>query len=174
MKLLSGFGRVIDLIAELAGRVGWVLVLYCMIFGVSDVFLRYALNAPSQWIGTTIQAAMVLIACVGGPYALRHGAFVKLDMFYARAKTRTRALLDVVTAPFALLFLSVLIWKGWGAAMISMKIKQVTPTAIAIPIYPVKIAIPIAAALVLLIVLKQLLRDLRTVFTGGPEKEEPA
>ena len=42
--------KAIDFIAESMGRVGWVLILYCTIFGVTDVFLRYVLNSPSLWI----------------------------------------------------------------------------------------------------------------------------
>jgi len=52
----------IDGVSELMGRIGWVIVLYCMTFGVTDVFMRYVLNAPSMWIGTSMQAAMVLLA----------------------------------------------------------------------------------------------------------------
>lgn len=54
MRLLSGLGRILDGIAEAMGGAGMLLILYCMSFGVSDVFMRYVLNAPSLWIGTTI------------------------------------------------------------------------------------------------------------------------
>lgn len=166
--------RGIDAISKLCGWVGWLLILYCMCFGVTDVFLRYALNMPSMWIGTSIQAAMVLIACVGGVYALNLKAFVKLDLFYAGASARNRALLDILTVPFTILFLAVLIWKGWDAAMLSIRLNQVTPTGIPIPIYPIKTAIPLTGVLVLLIVLKQLFIDIRTLATGiDPEPEDP-
>ena len=165
-------GRGVDAISELSGWVGWLLILYCMCFGVTDVFLRYALNMPSMWISTSIQAAMVLIACVGGVYALNQNAFVKLDLFYAGASARTKALLDILTAPFTFLFLAVLIWKGWDAAMLSIRLNQVTPTGIPIPIYPIKTAIPLTAVVVLLVVLKQLFVDVRTLVTGvGPESD---
>jgi len=159
-------GRQIDLMSEVLGWIGWVLILYCMCLGITDVFLRYVLNAPSMWIGTSIQAALVLIACVGGAYALNHGAFVKLDLFYDGASPRNKAILDLMTAPFTLLFLGVLIWKGIDAALLSIKLNQVTPTGVPLPIYPIKSAIPIAAAAVLLVVLKQLAIDIRHLVTG--------
>lgn len=170
MQLWRGVERLIDGTAELLGRIGWGLVLYCMIFGVTDVFLRYVMNAPSQWIGTTMQAAMVMIACTGGAYALKNDSFVKLDLFYAAASTRTKAVLDVLSASFTFLFLFVLIWKGIDAALMSIRLNQVTPTAVPIPIYPIKSAIPVAASIVLLIVLKKFFRDVATIFRGG----EPA
>lgn len=168
MQLWGGLSRLIDGVAELLGRIGWLLIIYCMIFGVTDVFLRYVMNQPSQWIGTTVQAAMVLIACTGGAYALKHDAFVKLDLFYAGASGRTKAVLDVLTAPFAFLFLAILIWKGIDAAMLSIRLNQVTPTAIPIPLYPIKTLIPLTAGIVLLIVLKKFILDIRTIIQGEP------
>lgn len=162
--LMRGLEWITHAISEVMGRFGWFLVLYCMVFGVSDVFLRYALNAPSQWIGTTLQAAMVLLACAGGVYALQHDSFVKLDLFYANASTRSKAILDVLTAPFAVLFLGALIWKGYEAASLSLMLNQHTPTSIPIPIYPIKFAIPVSGALVLLIVIKHFIRDLKIIF----------
>lgn len=167
MKFWHFYERSIDAIAEFLGRIGWLLILYCMIFGVTDVFMRYALNAPSQWIGTTLQAAMVLMACVGGAYALKHDAFVKLDLFYAACSNRTKALLDILTMPFTVMFLVVLIWKGTDAALMSIRFNQVTPTAVPIPIYPIKSVIPMAGIIVLLIVIKQFVRDVRTLLGGS-------
>ncbi len=162
--LMRGLEAVTSAISEVMGRIGWFLILYCMAFGVSDVFMRYVLNAPSQWIGTTLQAAMVLLACTGGVYALQHDSFVKLDLFYANASDRKKAILDILTAPFAVLFLVVLIWKGYDAAALSLKLNQKTPTAIPIPIYPIKFAIPLSGCLVLLIIIKHFLQDIQTAF----------
>lgn len=168
--MLHWSGRGIDVLSEFLGWLGWILILYCMCFGITDVFFRYVLNEPSMWIGTSIQAALVLIACVGGAYSLNHGSFVKLDLFYAAASPKTKAILDILTVPFTFLFLGVLIWKGIDAALLSIKLKQVTPTGVPIPIYPIKSAIPLAAGVVLLVVLKQLAIDIRTLVTGqAPE-----
>jgi len=166
MKIWSIAERWIDLIAEAMGRIGWVLLLYCMILGVTDVFLRYVLNTPSLWISTTVQVAMVLLACVGGVYALNDDAFVKLDLFYANFSPRKKAICDIITVIFTFLFLYVLIWKGTQAAMLSVKLKQVTPTSIPIPIYPLKIFIPISGVIMMLVVIKKLVNDIRTIITG--------
>ena len=45
-----------------------------------------------------------------------------------------------------------------------------TPTSIPIPIYPIKSAIPLTAAIVLLIVLKKFFLDIRTIIQGEPAK----
>jgi TRAP-type mannitol/chloroaromatic compound transport system permease small subunit len=170
MKFWNMTEKVIDFIAEVMGRIGWVLLLYCMIFGVSDVFLRYVLNKPSLWISTTVQIAMVLMACVGGIYALNDDNFVKLDLFYANFSARKKAICDIITVVFTVMFLTVLIWKGSSAAMLSLKMKQVTPTSIPFPIYPIKIFIPISAVIMLAVVFKKFVNDVITVVTGEKRK----
>ncbi|MEZ5537063.1 MAG: TRAP transporter small permease subunit [Thiolinea sp.] len=163
MELWNKTERAIDFIAEMMGRFGWLLILYCMIFGVTDVFLRYVMNSPSLWISTTLQVAMVLLACVGGIYALNDNAFVKLDLFYANFSPKKQALCDIITVTFTLLFLGVLIWKGYQAAMLSIKLNQHTPTSIPIPIYPLKVFFPITGIVMLLVVIKKLVNDIRTL-----------
>ncbi|MEQ6887752.1 TRAP transporter small permease [Halomonas sp. CS7] len=165
----KAFDKIINVIAETMGLIGSLLILYCMIFGVTDVFLRYVLNSASQWIGATIQAAMVLIACMGGAYALKHGSFIKLDLFYEKFSARKKAICDIITSSLTFAFLGVLIWKGTDAALMSIKFNQTTPTAIPIPIYPVKTVIPLAACVVLLIVIQQFVQDVKTVIKGSKE-----
>lgn len=153
--------KALDFSAEAMGRIGWLLVLYCTIGGVVGVFLRYVLNAPSLWIGTTVQFAMVLMACVAGIYALKHDYFVKLDVLYANLTPKKKAVCDVITSVYTFAFLAVLIWHGWKAAELSMMLDQQTPTAISMPVYPIKILIPISAVFVLLLVIRKLIHDIR-------------
>jgi TRAP-type mannitol/chloroaromatic compound transport system permease small subunit len=166
MNMWNKIVKVIDIISEIFGRIGWIIILYAMFFGVSDVFLRYVLNDPSLWISTTVQVAMVLLACVGGVYALNDNEFVKLDLFYANFSARKKAICDIITSFYTFLFLGVLIWKGCTAAKLSVMLNQMTPTSIPIPIYPLKIFIPIAAVVMLLVVIKKLVQDIATVATG--------
>lgn len=161
MTILTRAERALDYSAEVMGWLAWILILYCMILGVIDVVLRYVFNNASLWIGTTIQAAMVLMACTAGVYAFRHNAFVKLDLLYANMSRRKQAVCDIGTSLYTFLFLGVLIWQGIGAFQLSWMLKQTTPTAVPIPIYPIKAVIPVSAAFVLLLVIRQLVHDIR-------------
>ncbi|MFZ7101260.1 MAG: TRAP transporter small permease subunit [Peptococcaceae bacterium] len=172
MKFWSKIGQMIDSLSELLGRLGWVLVIYCMSFGLYDVIMRYLFNKPSLWIGTTIQYAMVLLACVSGAYALKNDAFVKLDVFYANFSQRTKALCDIATYTLTFLYLSVLIIKGIQAAQASFATRQVTPTAVPIPLYHLKALIPFGAFCVLLVATKKLVLDIRAV--TGARKDSPS
>ncbi len=163
MELWNKIEKAIDFIAEMMGRFGWLLILYLMIFGVTDVFLRYVFNSPSLWISSTLQVAMVLLACVGGIYSLNDNAFVKLDLFYANFSDKKKAICDIITVVFTFLFLGVLIWKGYEAAKLSIMLNQHTPTSIPLPIYPLKIFFPITGIIMMLVVIKKLVKDIRTL-----------
>jgi len=76
-----------------------------------------------------------------------------------------------MTAPFTFLFLGVLIWKGYDAAMFSLMLNQTTPTAVPIPIYPIKFAIPVTGVIVAMLVIRRFVRDVQTAF--GKPIEEP-
>ncbi len=173
MKLWEKVENGIDFLSNIFGKIGWLIILYCMFFGVSDVFLRYVLNAPSLWISTTVQFAMVLLACVGGVYALNDNEFVKLDLFYVNFSPKKKALADIITVIYTLLFLGVLMWKGTTAALLSIKLTQVTPTFIPIPIYPLKVFIPISAIVFSLVVIKKIVKDFRVLFAKGEKELTP-
>ncbi|MGM8364316.1 TRAP transporter small permease subunit [Virgibacillus sp. W0181] len=164
MKVWETIEVTIDNISEILGRIGWCLVLYAMVFGLTDVILRYIFNQPSLWISVTIQYAIVLLACVSGPYALRNDAFVRLDVFYEKFSPRKKAITNIITFIFAFLYLYVLITKGMDAALSSIGRKEMTPTAVSIPLYHLKTMIPICAFFTLLVVLKNLVIDIQTLF----------
>ncbi|SFD90125.1 TRAP-type mannitol/chloroaromatic compound transport system, small permease component [Lentibacillus persicus] len=163
MKVWGNVERTIDSISEWLGRIGWLIILYALFFGVFDVIMRYFFNEPSLWISTTIQYGMVLLACVSGAYSLNTDSFVKVDLFYEKFSTRKKAICDIITFAFAFLYLYVLITKGIETASASFATRETTPTAVPIPLYHLKAAIPIGAFCVLLVVIKKFVRDIQTV-----------
>lgn len=173
MKIWGKFEQGVDFLAEGLGRIGWILVIYCMSFGLFDVIMRYAFNSPSLWIGTTVQYAMVLLACVSGAYALNSDAFVKLDVFYANFSPKVKAICDIVTFSLTFLYLFVLITKGIDAAQAAFATKQVTTSAIPIPLYHLKAVIPFGAFAILLVAIKKFGRDIQVLLglRSGEEEE---
>ena len=170
MKIWSKIGLAIDNTNEWGGRVTWLIIIYLMILGVYDVAMRYLFNSPSLWIWLTLQFAMVILACLAGGYALQKGAFVKLDLIYGHLSTRTKAILDMITFSFTLLYCSVLVWKGIEAAQTAWTIHQMTSTAIRLPLYHLKSLIPLGGLLVLLVAVKKFVLDTRIVLGKGVEQ----
>jgi len=166
MDFWSRIEKLIISMNELGGRIGWVIILYLMSFGLYDVIMRYLFDNPSLWIWETLQFGMVTLACVAGGYAFLHGHFVKLDVFYMHFSPRLKALLDIVTFCFTLLYCSVLIWKGIEFAHMAWIIRERTPSAIPLPLYPLKSLIPVAAFILLLAAVRKFIYDIKIIRQG--------
>ena len=167
MRIWNKIGQAINTSNEWLGRVGWFLVLFLMSFGLYDVIMRYLFNSPSLWIWIILQQGMVMLAAIAGGYALLYGSFVKLDLLYGRFSTRGKAIADMLTFSFTLLYCTILIWKGIEHAEASIAIRQVTPTAIRLPIYHLKAMIPVGVFFLLLVAVKKFVSDVRIVFYKG-------
>jgi len=172
MRFWKNLERSIIYINELGGKIGCLLVLFLMCFGLYDVIMRYLFDRPSLWIWETLQFGMVILACVAGGYAFLHDSFVKLDIFYARISPRVRAILDIVTFFFTLLYCAVLIWKGIDLVSMSWSIREMTPSAVQLPVYPLKLLVPLAGLLFLLVAVQKLFHDIKTVIQGTMEPSD--
>jgi TRAP-type mannitol/chloroaromatic compound transport system permease small subunit len=117
-----------------------------------EVFVRYALNAPTTWafdISYILYGAMFLM---GGAYTLAQNAHVRGDFLYRTWRPRTQATVDLIL--YIIFFLpgvSALVYAGWGYAKMSIQFREVSIFSPAgIPVFPLKCLIP-AAGLLLLI-----------------------
>ena len=159
-----GPGRIlgfVDRLSELSGRAAaWLVV--PLVFGVTyEVFARYLLNAPTVWaydLAYMLYAGMFML---GAAYALRNGAHVRTDFLYNNWSDRGKALADVVGY---ILFLPALLFYMLalsGFALHSWQIgERSVESAWRPPLYPFKIMMAVAMALLLLQSIVEFLRAL--------------
>ena len=90
---------IITLIDRLNEAVGRVVSIVAVIFAaiiIYDVFMRYAMNAPTRWaFDVTKQLYGFYFVMLGG-YALRHQAHVRVDLVTERLRPVTRRWVEVV------------------------------------------------------------------------------
>jgi TRAP-type mannitol/chloroaromatic compound transport system permease small subunit len=157
---------VIDKINEWVAKVmSWAVILIIASTGY-EVVMRYVFSAPTEW-------SFELNYLVHGAYFLVLGAFtlairghVNVDIFYSRFSARKRAVFDLFTAPVFFFFMLMMFVFGGQFAINSLAFRETLSSAWAPPIYPVKLVIPVAAALVILQGMAKFIRDLHTALTG--------
>ena len=157
-------GRFFEAVDRLNDWCGWLVglqILFVVGVIVYEVILRYGFGTPTLWANEVMIYLTAMAYLLGGGYALLHRRHVTVDVLYARLSPRTRARLDLVTLIFFLFYLVTLVWAGWIWAWDSMKLGETTGTPWNPPIWPVKLAIPVAAALVLLQGIANVIRDLQ-------------
>ncbi len=156
---MDRFFRAVDRLNDWCGWLVGLQILFVVVVIAYEMALRGIFGAPTLWANEVMIYLTAMAYLLGGGYALRHRRHVSVDVLYARFSVRTRAWLDVVTLAFFVLYLGTLLWAGSVWAWDSIKIGETTGSPWSPPIWPVKLAIPIAAALVLLQGIANVVRD---------------
>jgi TRAP-type mannitol/chloroaromatic compound transport system permease small subunit len=125
-----------------------------------EVVARTAFGQATIWSNETTIYLSAAAYVVGGGYALAHRRHVRIDVIYERLSVRARARLDLFTFIFFFIYMGALMWVGTTLAWGSFLEGEGTGTPWNPRIWPVKFAIPIGAALLLLQGIANLLRDL--------------
>ncbi len=157
----------IDSISEWSGRLISVLIFFLTFFLLYDVVMRFAFNAPTIWCHELSLHLFGAYAVLSGPYVLLHHGHVKIDIFYNLFSKRGRAVIDCLTYPLFFMFIGLLFYHGGHIAMRSWELKQtVSPSPWASPLWPVKMAVPLAAGLMILQGLAHYVRTVNIAITG--------
>jgi len=155
-----------DALSIWSGNIVSVINPVVVFFVVYEIFLRFVFNAPTIWANESTVYLSAIGYLMGGAYALYYRAHVSVDMLYLRFSPRTRAILNVITFFFTLIYLGALVWVGSKYAFESLKIREATGSPWNPPVYPLKIAIPVGSFLLLLQAIANFLRDLAFTVRG--------
>ena len=143
--------RVIDAVNEIVGRIVSIVAIIFAGIIIYDVFMRSALNQPTRWAFDVTKQLYGFYFIMLGGYALRHQAHVKVDLLTSQMTLPTRRWVEaagylIFFLPFTFIFTR----ESWKFAMTSWKQGEVTYGAVSIAVYPLKMAMFVAAVLLLL------------------------
>lgn len=150
MQRLRHILSIIDNISEWSGKICRYGVFAIVVVVTYEVGARYIFNAPTLWGHDTTQFLFGATAVLAGAYCLHHNAHVSVDIVYRHFSPRGQLILDVVASMFLFAFCGVAFWWGLQFAATSIKMLEVTQTPFRGPVYPVKAALVIGTALILL------------------------
>ena len=93
MAIFHGIIKVIDKINEYAIKSVQWFVLFLILTLVYEVFMRYAMGAPTLWSYDVTYFSASLFLAIGMGYTLKEGGHVNIDIIIERMSVRSRALL---------------------------------------------------------------------------------
>jgi TRAP-type mannitol/chloroaromatic compound transport system permease small subunit len=148
-RLISGIGR----------AAAW-LILVVVLLQFALVAARYLFGLGSIWLSETVIYAHAAVFMLAAACTLRAEGHVRVDIFYAEASARTKALIDLVGAVLLLLpFMLVLLWLAVPYAARSWAILERSQEASGLPlVFVLKTLIPVFAVLMALQGLAQAIR----------------
>jgi len=150
----------IDRLTAVIGRAAAWLVLVVVVLQFALVVARYVFGLGSVWLTETVVYAHAAMFMLAAAWTLQAGGHVRVDVFYADASARTKALIDLIGALlFLLVFMLVLIWLSVPYAARSWAILEHSQEASGLPIvFALKTLIPLFAVLMGLQGLAQAIR----------------
>jgi len=160
---VQAFVRTIGFINEWVGRITGLLIVAVVLIILREVIGRSVFHAPSLWADESMTYLAGLAYVLGGGYALLHRKHVLVDLVYQPVKDRgglLRATFDIAGFVLFALYCITLIWFGWDLGAKSFAQHEGSGTLWNPPIWPLKLAIPIAGILLLVQGLANLLVDL--------------
>lgn len=160
MRLLTVFINGITRLNDWVGRLVALLIFVIFAVLLLGVLYRYALNAPRVWTTELTQFVFGFYAVMSGGYVMAHRGHVNVDLLYSALAPRARAALDVLTSSLFFLFTITLLYYGGIIAWESVDSMETSYSAWNPPVWPFKIAIPLAALLLLLQGLAKLVEDI--------------
>lgn len=133
-----------------------------------EVFVRYLLNNPTSWAFDMSYLMYGALFYMAGAYTMSRGGHVRADMYYRKWKPRNQARVELVLLIiFFFPGVLALVYSGWGYGFQSMRILESSVNSPAgVPIWPLKMMIPIGAALLALQGFAELLRCLLCLKQG--------
>jgi TRAP-type mannitol/chloroaromatic compound transport system permease small subunit len=159
---LSALADRIDRLNTAVGRaVAW-LALVVVLLEFALVVARYAFALGSIWLTETVIYAHATLFLLAAAWTLRAGGHVRVDVFYAEASPRTKAIVDLVGSLLLLLpFAAGLIWLSVPYAARSWAILERSQESSGLPlVFVLKTLIPLFAVTMALQGMAQAIRAL--------------
>ncbi len=149
---MQGLLLTVDRISAFFGKAfAWLIVGLTLLISF-EVFCRYVLNSPNDWVWDTTYILYGILFMMAGAYTLSRNGHVRGDVLYGFFPVRVQAGLDLLLY-FVFFFPGVvaLVWAGTTFAETSWAIREHSSvTASGPPVYHFKTFIPVAGALLLL------------------------
>ena len=164
----SKFVYAIESLSVWVGRAfGWCILVLTLSVSY-EVFVRYVLNKPTVWAFDMMVQMYGALFMMAGAYALAQDTHVRGDVLYRLFPIRMQASIDFLL--YLIFFfpgMLALFWFGMEIAQDSWRYKEVSWNSPArIQVYFFKTLIPLAAGLLLLQGLSELVRCWRAIRTG--------
>ena len=149
---MQGWLLAVDRISAFFGKAfAWLIIGLTLLISF-EVFCRYVLNSPNDWVWDTTYILYGILFMMAGAYTLSRNGHVRGDVLYGFFPVRVQAGLDLLLY-FLFFFPGVvaLVWAGATFAETSWAIHEHSSvTASGPPVYHFKTFIPVAGALLLL------------------------
>lgn len=154
MQSLASFITSVNCFLFMAAK--WLVLVIAGLM-LYEVIARYTLDGSTLWAPELATLLFAPFFLLGGPYLLHLGGHVSVDILSSRARGKTLYALKIVAALMALVFAVILLWFSLPLALQSYQYSETSYSAWNPVIWPMKAVLPIAAFLLALQALAEII-----------------
>jgi TRAP-type mannitol/chloroaromatic compound transport system permease small subunit len=169
-RLVATADHIDRAIAAIGRVVAW-LALFVVLMQFAVVVLRYAFGVGSIWLSESVIYGHAALFMLAAAWTLQLGGHVRVDIFYADASPRIKALVDLIGALILLLpFMVVITWFAVPYVARSWALWERSRETSGLPfVYLLKTLIPLFAVLMALQGVSQAIRAAKVLKDGYSE-----
>ncbi|MDE2790374.1 MAG: TRAP transporter small permease [Paracoccaceae bacterium] len=170
--VLSRIDRLLHRLEAVLALVGGLAVFALMLLAVASVGGRNFLNHPIPGYVDWIEQAMPLIAFIGIAYCQRLGGHIRMDMIVGRLEGRALWAAEFIGTVMVLALMVLMVWGSWAHFERSFDWNaplwsRDSSLDIRLPLWPAKLLVPLAFAVLSLRLAMQLWGYARAFLSGS-------
>jgi TRAP-type C4-dicarboxylate transport system permease small subunit len=169
-KVKQTVEHLIEYVSHLFWAISGILIVLMVFSATYGVIRRYAFNNPEPYSYEVSIICLLWCFIFSVAELEKQGRHIRVDIVAGHLPGVAQNILLNIIAPIAGLFVCVILtWRGWTTAWFSLQIGEVSQSAWAVALFPVKIIVPIGYGLLCLVLLTRLYRGI-TSLKGGTKK----
>ena len=157
--ILDKTDRALDRASNFFALLSGVMILLMAFTASYGVVRRYIFKSPEPYSYELSTMFLLWTFVLALAYLEKLDMNLRVDFFVVLLPKKCRLfMLSVISPLFGLVFCSVLTWEGWTAAMYSLEIGEKSMSIWAVPLFPVKIVIPVGYGLLCIVLLLKIIK----------------
>ncbi len=168
---LSWFDQKLFKLESFLALAGGIAVFSLVLLAVVSVSGRHLINQPLPGYVDWIEQAMPLIAFIGVSYTQRLGGHIRMDIIVGHLRGRAQWIAELASTLIMLLVMLLLVWGSWAHFLRAFDFgspnwSRDSSLDIGLPLWPMKLIVPIAFSVLSLRLALQVWAYSRAIITG--------
>jgi TRAP-type mannitol/chloroaromatic compound transport system permease small subunit len=138
------------MISNKAGEGASFLTMFMMSIISYEVLSRYLFNSPTKWAWLTNKQLFGVFILFAGVYAMSKRAHIRIEMLYDHFSPRLKFISRMISLVLFVFFIGCLIYQSSWMGLESFAVKEKATGLFKMPLYPLKLLIPLVSFLFLL------------------------
>jgi len=170
-KILQTANSLVEKVSHVFLVLAGALIVVMMLSTSYGVIRRYAFDSPEPYsyeISTMFLLFSFVLAVSAVEKLNRH---IRVDFISARISEHAQNIVLNIIAPALGLYYSVLLtWKSFETALFSLQIGEVSSSIWAVPLFPIKVMVPLGYFLLVLVLLTRIYKGVTSLRSNTQKK----